>query len=180
MTVWQGPYDKPPASAAVILDDMPRKERRAVTITADMIAAGRRLQAAREALPRTQEQLASALGIERGRLAMWETGKNPIEAFTMLRLFRQFQIPLDFIFAGVMRGLPADVEAEIRARLSRVGMPDPTQPPVGSGPMMPTMATMPTSPQTAAEPLQRPLRPTIRRRAPGGGSLHEADKPFGK
>lgn len=148
---------------------MPRKERRAAAVTADMIAAGRRLQAARESLPRTQQQLAEALGIERGRLAMWETGKNPIEAFTMLRLYREFQIPLDYIFAGVMRGLPADLEPVIRERLIRVGMPDPTQPPAGWGPLLPA---------TAAEPAIRPLRPTTRRRAPGGGALHEPDKRF--
>ena len=67
--------------------------------------AGRRLRATREALGLRQEALASELGIGRTTLANWEGGKLP-DVRAMVRLLAERHIPLEWIYAGLLRGVP--------------------------------------------------------------------------
>ena len=76
-------------------------------------ATGRRLAAVRLALGLQQEALAARLGVSRSALANWENGGRLADVLAMLRLRERYNVPLDYIYAGSMYGLPFDLAHEI-------------------------------------------------------------------
>lgn len=77
------------------------------------VATGQRLADTREALKMTQDQLAEILHITRSALANWEGGRGLPDAGRMVILRARFGVPLDWIYANAMAGLPNDLLAKI-------------------------------------------------------------------
>lgn len=81
-----------------------------------IVQAGRRLKAAREHLGLNQETLAREIGVERTRLANWESGTRLADVLAMVRLYQRFSITLEWIYAGNLSSLPYDVARDLEAR----------------------------------------------------------------
>ena len=69
-------------------------------------SAGRRLTAARRALGMTQAQLAQALAISPGAIGNYEQGKRTPDPAAMARFCLLFGVTMDFLYRGVLAGLP--------------------------------------------------------------------------
>jgi len=85
-------------------------------------AVGRRLAAARLALGKTQEQLANEIGVERNTYANWEGGSRLAQVQAMLRLMAAHRITLEWIYAGGLHGMPSDLQRNVFAAASRLGI----------------------------------------------------------
>lgn len=107
---------------------MPRKPRPDDLIT----HVGRRIVAIRRLLDAEQLPFANAIGVQPTALSNWETGRRLADPVAMIRLSVRFQIPLDFVYLGQLRGFDfADGEKlrEICAELgAAVGAPTPEWP----------------------------------------------------
>lgn len=80
------------------------------TPPADFVfAVGRRLAAVRIALGYTQERLADEIGVSAGAIGNYEQGKRLAPPHRMNRLAVLFFIPVEFIYRGVRKDLPASV-----------------------------------------------------------------------
>jgi transcriptional regulator with XRE-family HTH domain len=88
-----------------------------------MRAAGLRLRAVREALDKTQDQMAEEIGVERNAYANWEGGTRTPQVAAMVRLLRVQRISLDWIYAGVFGALPGDLQPRIFAAANAIGAP---------------------------------------------------------
>jgi transcriptional regulator with XRE-family HTH domain len=129
-----------------------------------LLAVGRRLAAVRLALGYTQDRLADELFVSRGAIGNYEQGKRLAPPHVMARLAVQFFIPMEFIYRGVRKDLPASVLKGLEENpkaLEKLQMPVAyvQPPPVGTAGL--------------AEAPQRPLR----RRLPRS-TLHEEPAPF--
>lgn len=85
-------------------------------------AVGRRLAAARLALGKTQEQLATEIGVERNTYANWEGGSRLAQVQAMLRLMATHRITLEWVYAGGLHGMPADLQSDVFAAACRLGI----------------------------------------------------------
>lgn len=88
-----------------------------------MRAAGLRLKATREALGKTQDQMAAEIGVERNAYAMWEGGTRTPQVAAMVRLLKVHRIPLDWIYAGTFGALPSDLQAKVFSAANLIGAP---------------------------------------------------------
>jgi transcriptional regulator with XRE-family HTH domain len=140
---------------------MPRKPRPDDLIT----HVGRRIVAIRRLLDADQLPFANAIGVQPTALSNWENGHRLADPVAMVRMAVRFQIPLDFIYMGQLRGFDfAEGERlrEICAELSAaVGAPTPEWP-----------MQMDAKQGTAA--LRQPGQ--VPKRRPRGGTLHEDQK----
>jgi transcriptional regulator with XRE-family HTH domain len=107
---------------------MPRKPRPDDLMT----HVGRRLVAVRRFLGADQLPFANAIGVQPTALSNWENGSRLADPVAMVRLAMRFQISLDFIYAGQLRGFDfadgermRDICAELGAAL---GAPAPEFP----------------------------------------------------
>lgn len=85
-------------------------------------AVGRRLAAARLALGKTQEQLAAEIGVERNTYANWEGGSRLAQVQAMLRLMARHRVTLEWVYAGGLHGMPFDLQRDVFAAASRLGI----------------------------------------------------------
>lgn len=83
---------------------------------------GKRLAAARLALHKTQAELASEIGVERNALANWEGGTRLAAVEAMLKLMATHRVTLEWIYAGQLAGMPTDLQSEVFAAASRLGI----------------------------------------------------------
>lgn len=125
------------------------------------IMAGRRLRAVREAMGIGQAAFGHVLGVERTTLANWEGGRLP-DVRAMVRLMQKLGVPLEWIYAGLLRNMPYEVAEVLEARAADLGA-------VVGGPV-------------AETPMQVDRRPGLRyletpaavpARRPRGATLHE-------
>lgn len=95
----------PVAAGCGTWPDVSTKERPSEIVT----QAGRRLRAVREALGWQQERFAEEIGVTRTALANWEGGTRLPDVLAMVRLFRRFGVPLEWIYAGEVRHVEYDL-----------------------------------------------------------------------
>jgi transcriptional regulator with XRE-family HTH domain len=132
-----------------------------------VIQAGRRLRAVREALSWPQERFADEIGVTRTALANWEGGTRLPDVLAMVRLFRRFGIPLEWIYAGELRHVEYDLAQALIDKAADLGA-------VVGAPTAewPAAVTSRVGPHGAAPPARVP-----RRRQPKNG-LHDQDEGF--
>jgi transcriptional regulator with XRE-family HTH domain len=117
------------------------------------IHSGRRLRAARIVLKfGTVESFANALGVSRTAMSNWENGSRLPDVFAMVRLWDRWGIPLEWIFAGSLRGVPYEMGDDLKAAAAEVGAAV-----GGIAPEWPTTSSHgPTARPPAAIPRRRP------------------------
>ncbi|MCW5749631.1 MAG: helix-turn-helix transcriptional regulator [Alphaproteobacteria bacterium] len=81
-----------------------------------LLRVGRRLRQAREALGLTQRELFEDLGVQEGRWSHWETGRRLPDPLVMARLAERHAVSLDWIYRGVLTGLPARLRRRLGAQ----------------------------------------------------------------
>jgi transcriptional regulator with XRE-family HTH domain len=86
-----------------------------------MTHVGRRLVAVRRLLGVQQLPFANAIGVEPTALSNWENGKRLADTVAMIRLSQRFQIPLDFIYAGQLRGFDFEDGERLREICAELG-----------------------------------------------------------
>lgn len=85
-------------------------------------AVGARIVEGREALGRTQANVAKALGISPQRLSNYETGSRPLDIELASKLCDNFGLTLDYLYRGQLYGLPR----ELADRIGSLRVPDGT------------------------------------------------------
>lgn len=80
---------------------------------------GERLRAIRESNNLSPSQMADLLGVERTYWTRWEKGHRPIPTPEAAKLTEMFEVDLDYILVGNTKSVPAEVQAALRAALSR-------------------------------------------------------------
>ncbi len=83
------------------------------------LESGLRLHATRLALGRGQQDFAVLLGVGRTTLANWEGGKLP-DVRAMVRLLDAEGVPLEWIYAGMLRRVEAELSEKLRVELSEL------------------------------------------------------------
>jgi transcriptional regulator with XRE-family HTH domain len=86
-----------------------------------MTHVGRRLVAIRRLLDVQQLAFANAIGVEPTALSNWENGIRLADPVAMIRLSQRFQIPLDFIYAGQLRGFDFEDGERLRELCAELG-----------------------------------------------------------
>lgn len=74
---------------------------------------GRRLSQSREAIGKTQAQLAKSLGISSQRLSNYERGYRPFDLEFAMVLSVKHGVTMDYIYCGDPRGLPLHISDRI-------------------------------------------------------------------
>ncbi len=83
------------------------------------LQCGNRLQATRLALGfLSRRALAEKVGVEEPRLEKWETGANMVPAWFVEILRQRWDVPHDWIFAGIPDNLKHSIATEAQERLS--------------------------------------------------------------
>ena len=131
-----------------------------------MEAVGLRLAATRNVLGLTQEAMAAAVGVERNTYANWEGGSRLARVPPMLKLLERFGIPLEWIYAGRLGGVPYDIAQALEAKSAELGAVI-----GGSVAEWPMAVDSPLKPQGARRPAGRPPK------APKARVLHEVAEP---
>lgn len=80
------------------------------------IAVGRRLRYLRLAEGKTQEQLGKIIGVGIAMISMCESGKGRLSADHMIKLLKEFDVPLEYLYLGWKRHLPP----KLRERIERI------------------------------------------------------------
>ncbi len=108
-----------PAAVSVSLRGMPKQERPSETV----LMAGRRLKAARIALGMRVEEFANSIGVEQTRMSNWTSETNPRlpDVMAMVRLWHRWGIPMEWIYAGDLHGVPYGLGQKLTAAAAEVG-----------------------------------------------------------
>lgn len=126
-------------------------------------AMGVRLQAAREALGLTQDDMAGHMGVGVSTLSAWEIGRNQIDIVKLAKSATRWGFTTDWVARGDMSGLRKDLADKIEAMIA--AGPTPRRRQRGRPTVKDPRSTPP--PQTAGpEPPSVPF--------PAGGSAREA------
>ena len=75
--------------------------------------AGQRLRAAREALGLKQKDIYEAIGVADNTYSQWETGKALVDITAAIRIADIFGITTEWIYRGVVSGLPDRIMAKV-------------------------------------------------------------------
>lgn len=76
-------------------------------------AVGARLVEGRDALGRSQANVAKALKISPQRLSNYETGSRPLDIELAVKLCDRFGLTLDYLYRGQIYGLPRELADRI-------------------------------------------------------------------
>lgn len=101
-----------PQTAQII--DMPKIYRTSNRRQLELVEFSRRLTASIEALGYTKAAFARSIGIERGRLHPWLRGGTYPDTEKLLEMDRTHGLSPDWLLAGRMTGLPADLAKKIQ------------------------------------------------------------------
>lgn len=80
---------------------------------------GARLQAIREALGLTQEDMAANMGVVTTTLSAWESGRNQIDIVKLAKSAARWGFTTDWIARGDLSGLRKDLADKIEAIIAR-------------------------------------------------------------
>jgi transcriptional regulator with XRE-family HTH domain len=81
-------------------------------------AMGARLQAVREALDLTQDEMAKNMGVVVTTLSAWESGRNQIDIVKLARSATRWGFTTDWVARGDLSGLRKDVADKVEAILA--------------------------------------------------------------
>lgn len=91
---------------------------------------GARLQAIREALGLTQEDLASTMGVVTTALSAWESGRNKIDIVKLAKAATRWGFTTDWVARADMSGLRRDLADKLEAITAGATAPRRGRPPV--------------------------------------------------
>lgn len=92
-------------------------------------AMGARLQAVREALGLTQEDMAKNMGVVVTTLSAWESGRNQIDIVKLARSATRWGFTTDWVARGDLSGMRRDLADAVEAILTRLPAPRRGRPP---------------------------------------------------
>jgi transcriptional regulator with XRE-family HTH domain len=119
-------------------------------------AMGARLQAIREALRLTQEDMAATMGVVTTALSAWESGRNQIDIVKLARSATRWGFTTDWVARGDLSGLRRDLADLVEAAMANERVPRRGRPPARpKGPDLP--AGTPLRSARRGKPPDRPL-----------------------
>lgn len=139
-------------------------------------AMGVRLQAVREALDLTQEEMAQTMGVVPTTLSGWEGGRNQIDIVKLAKAATRWGFTTDWVALGDLSGLRRDLADKVeiivaRGPALRRGRPR-TQPKRPGAPLRPTPGRHVKENRSDGNGAKdaRPIRAGVRRAAGDEGS----------
>lgn len=73
-----------------------------------------RVVAVREALEMGKGEFADSIGVDRSSWTKIEKGEKPLHADHAYRISERYSVPMDFLYRGVVRDLPASLAEKLR------------------------------------------------------------------
>ena len=82
--------------------------------TPDRNEVARRMVALREALGLIPSEFADSVGIDRSSLTKIEKGEKALHADHAFRISQRYAVPMDYLYRGILRDLPASLAEILR------------------------------------------------------------------
>lgn len=121
-----------PLRQKVIICDMGRPNR-TVADKAMMAHMGKRLRWVREAMGKSQDEIATALGIHQTTWSLYERGLRWPDQFEVPRLLAKLRISREYLLEDTLQGVDPDLAIPLAARHPELVYPNDKAPRTGKG-----------------------------------------------